>query len=180
MPLPSLALVVATGAFVLTLLWRVRPSFGPVRRSGRASLRDAQAHTEAASDEPARAKALCDAADIVVAASPLAGSVRAQGLYMRALRADPGSGEVIARAVAGLAKRPRALESLLWRHLGSGPWSGPQRDAMVAALDALRVLYEGPLRNAVRARALANARESLAQGSATALQPGGQKTVGSA
>jgi hypothetical protein len=161
MPLASIALVVATGAFVLTLLWRVRPAFGPVRRAGRVALREAQARIEAAPDDAARARALCDAADIVVAASPLAGSVRAHGLYMRALRTDPTSGEVIARTVLGLARRPRTLESLLWRHLGSSGWNGPSRGAMLAALDALRVLYEGPLRNAVRARAIANAREAL-------------------
>ncbi len=172
MQLPSIALVIATGAFVLTLLWRVRPAFGPVRRAGKAALREAQTRIEGAADEAARARALCDAADIVVGDAPLAGSVRAQGLYMRALRADPASGEIVARTVAGLHRRPRALESLLWRHLGSGPWDGPCRSAMVAALEALRVLYEGPLRNAVRARAIANARN--------ALQPGGQKTVGSA
>jgi hypothetical protein len=174
MPLPSIALVVATGAFALTVLWRVRPAFGPVRRAGRAALREAQARIEHAGDESARAKALCDAADIVLADAPLAGSVRAQGLYMRALRADPASGEIVARIVAGLSRRPRALESLLWRHLGSSSWDGPCRGAMIAALDALRVLYEGPLRNAVRARAMAHARSTL-----QALQPGGQKTVGS-
>ncbi len=170
MPISSIALVVATGAFVLTLLWRVRPAFGPVRRASRAALREAQARIEGAGDETSRAMALCDAADIVVGGAPIAGSVRAQGLYMRALRAAPASGEVVARTVAGLAKKPRALESLLWRHLGSSAWTGPCRGAMVAALDALRVLYEGPLKNAVRARAVANARD--------ALQPGGQNTVG--
>jgi hypothetical protein len=180
MQLPSIALVIATGAFVLTLLWRVRPAFGPVRRSGKAAFRDAQARIEGAPNEPARAKALCDAADIVSSGAPLAGSVRAQGLYLRALRADPASGEVVARTVAGLSRRPRALEAILWRHLGSSPWNGPCRGAMVAALDALRVLYEGPLKNAVRARALVHARNALAQVAAASSQPGGQNTVGSA
>jgi hypothetical protein len=161
MQLPSIALDVATGAFVLMILWRVRPSFGPVRRAGRQALREAQARIEKATDEAARARALCDAADIVVADAPLAGSARAQGLYLRALRADPASAEVIARAVLGLARRPRALEGLLWRHLGAADWRGPCKPAMVAALDALKGLYEGPLRNAVRARAIGNAREAL-------------------
>jgi hypothetical protein len=156
----------------LMLLWRVRPAFGPGRRSGRAAFREAQARIEGAVDEAARAKALCDAADVFVAAAPLAGSLRAQGLYVRALRTDPASREVVARTVAGLSRRPRTLESILWRHLGSGAWDGPSKAAMVVALDALRALYEGPLRNAVRARAIGHARE--------ALQPGGQNTVGSA
>ncbi|MGH7440604.1 MAG: hypothetical protein ACRENE_33350 [Polyangiaceae bacterium] len=161
MQLPSIALDIATGAFVLTILWRVRPAFGPVRRSGRLALREARARIEQATDEPSRARALCDAADIVVGDAPLAGSARAQGLYLRALRADPGSAEVVARAVVGLARRPRTLEALLWRHLGSADWRGPCKPAMAAALDALRGLYEGPLRNAVRARAIGNAREAL-------------------
>ena len=80
---------------------------------------------------------------------------------MRALRADPASAEIVARTVTGLGRRPRALEGLLWRHLGAADWKGPCRPAMVAALDALRVLYEGPLRNAVRARAIANAKDVL-------------------
>jgi hypothetical protein len=178
MQVSSIALVAATGAFVLTLLWRVRPAFGPRRRADRNALREAQARIENASSERARAKALCDAADLVVGAAPLAGSVRAQGLYMRALRADPASTEVIARTAAGLSRRPRALESILWRHLGSADWNGPCRPAMVAALDALCVLYEGPLRHAVRARALTHARDALAPGGKPAGQPGGQKTVG--
>ena len=182
MPVPSTLLVVAIAAFVVMLLWRVRPSFGPGRRGGRAALKEVQARIEAAPDEPSRALALCDAGDLV--ARRIAGSASAQGLFMRAMRADPSSVDVIARTVAGLSKRPRALESVLWRHLGSGSWSGPSRGAMVASLDALRALYEGPLRNAVRARALANARDaaSTAGSSGTparAAQPGGQKTVGS-
>jgi hypothetical protein len=161
MQLPSIALDIATGAFVLMILWRVRPALGPVRRSGRVALREAQARIQGATDEPARARALCDAADIVVADAPLAGSGRAQGLYLRALRADPASAEIVARAIAGLARRPRALEALLWRHLGAADWKGPCRPAMVAALEGLRGLYEGPLRNAVRARAIANATDAL-------------------
>lgn len=178
----SIALVVATGAFVVMLLWRVRPAFGGGRRGGRAAFKEAQGRIEAAPDEPSRARALCDAAEVVGAAR-IAGSSRAKGLYMRALRADPASVEVISRTVAGLSRRPRALEAVLWRHLGSGPWSGAGAGATVATLDALRALYEGPLKNAVRARALAYASEavSLAAGrtAAPAAQPGGQKTVGS-
>ena len=57
--------------------------------------------------------------------------------------------------------RPRALESLLWRHLAQAPWTTDSRDATRAVLDALRVLHEGPLKNAIRARALGNARDAL-------------------
>jgi hypothetical protein len=40
------------------------------------------------------------------------------------------------------------------------PWT-ESREATQAALDALRALYEGPLRNPTRARAMANARDAL-------------------
>jgi hypothetical protein len=171
----SLALAVATGAFAVMLLWRVRPSFGPNRRKRRAAMKEAQARIEAAADDPSRATALCDAADLV--AARVAWSASAQALYMRAMRADPSSVDIVARAVAGLAHRPRALESVLWRHLAAGAWKGPTRGAMLASLDALRSLYEGPLKNAVRARALANLRDAFEKESAA---QAGQNTVGSA
>jgi hypothetical protein len=150
----SLPLILATGAFLLLLLWQVRPLI-PGRRRGasREALRQARARVEAASTDRERALALCDAADLLKTAS-------AKGLYQRALRADPGSVEVIRRAADALARRPKALESLLWRHLAASPWS-TSPDASTAVLDALRALYEGPLRQTTRAKALANARDVL-------------------
>jgi hypothetical protein len=157
----SIPLILATAAFLGLLVWRVRPalSFLPRRRASWAALRDARARIESAPDDPARALALCDAADLM--AKRVTGGANAAGLYQRAMRTDPNSAEVVARAAAGLAGRPRALESLLWRHLGLAAWTSKSRQAARASLDALRVLYEGPLRNAVRARALANARDAL-------------------
>lgn len=180
----SLALALATGAFVVMLIWRVRPSLGASRGSGRAALKEAQARIESAPDEPSRALALCDAGGLM--AGRVAGSASAQGLYMRAMRADPASVEVVARTVAGLAKKPRILESVLWRHLSAGPWTPASQSAMIASLDALRSLYEGRLKNAVRARALANVRDALAARThgkqapkdGETAQPGGQNTVG--
>jgi hypothetical protein len=95
----------------------------------------------------------------------------AMAAHLRAVRDEPASVQVVERAVAALSKRPRALEVVLWRHLAAAPWES-RREAVLASLDALRSLYEGRRRNQVRARAIANARETL--------QPGGQKTVGSA
>jgi hypothetical protein len=114
---------------------------------------------ESTADPPARARALCDAADVM--ARGVGGASSATGLYLRALRTDPKSAEIVGRATLGLAARPRALESLLWRHLGQAPWTGDSRAATRLALDSLRILYEGPLKNAVRARALANARDAI-------------------
>jgi hypothetical protein len=159
----STPLVVAAAAFLFVLLWRVRPAlpwaWGPRREETRKALREAQLRIESTTDPSARARALCDAADVM--ARGVRGATSATGLYLRALRTDPKSAEIVARAAAGLAARPRALESLLWRHLGQAPWTSDSREATRLALDTLRVLYEGPLKNSVRARALANARDAL-------------------
>jgi hypothetical protein len=154
----SVPLAVATAAFLAVLVWRVRPVVGWGRTPGASAqeVREANARIEAAATEQDRAVALCDAAALL-------GPRTARGLYMRALRADPASVAVVEKAAAGLGRRPRALEALLWRHLGSAPWA-QSRDATRAALDVLRTLYEGPLRNPVRARVMANARDALATG----------------
>lgn len=132
---PSLSLLVAAAAFLVALLWQVRPAF--LRRGGGEGTRGRSA----------------------------------VAVHSRALRDAPGSVQAVEQAIAALSRRPRALELVLWRHLAAAPW-GDRREAVAASLDALRSLYEGRLSNQVRARAVAHARESL--------QPGGQKTVGSA
>jgi len=151
----STPLIAATAAFLALLLWRIRPrlGWGPGRRSGGEALRETQARIEAAKTDAEKAVALCDAADLRAVGD-------ARGMYLRAMRADPASVAVVGRVVAGLSHRPRALESLLWRYLATTPWT-ESKDTARAALDALRVLYEGPLRNAVRAKALAHARDAL-------------------
>ncbi|MGH7270409.1 MAG: hypothetical protein ACREJ3_08255 [Polyangiaceae bacterium] len=156
----STPLVAAAAAFLAVLLWRVRPHLpGGRSRASFDALREARARIEATHEPRARALALCDAADLTVRGP--GGTASAAGLYQRAMRTDPTSAEIVVRTVSGLAKRPRRLESLLWRHLAAGPWTGEAADASRAALDALRVLHEGPLKNAVRARALAHARDAL-------------------
>jgi hypothetical protein len=166
----STPLVVATAAFFALVVWRVRPAMpltfnvGRKAAMARETFRTARARIEAAKSEQERAIALCDAADIVT--QSVAGRASATGLYLRALRSDPLSVEVVTRARNGLASRPRALESLMWRHLAASPWTGPSAGAASAALDALQALYEGPLRSAVRARALANAKDAVMSGSA--------------
>src|SRR5580658_409210 len=103
----STPLVLATCAFLAVLLWRVRPAWpwGRKRQASREALREARARIEAARDPAARAQALCDAADITSRGGRAFGS--AAGLYQRALRTDPSSADVVTRAVAGLATRPR-------------------------------------------------------------------------
>jgi hypothetical protein len=157
----STPLVAAAAAFLVVVLWRVRPAlpFGQRRRASREALREARGRIEASLTPQARALALCDAADLM--GRGVGGASSATGLYLRAMRTDPQSAAVVSRAVTGLAARPRALESLLWRHLAQAPWTSDSREATRAVLDALRVLHEGPLKNAIRARALGNARDAL-------------------
>jgi hypothetical protein len=151
----SIPLMVATAAFFLVLLWRVRPLVGWGRQSGasRQALRDAHARIEAAANDTDKAKALCEAAELLAPSS-------ARGFYLRAVRADPASSSVIDRVVAGLGRKPRVLESVLWRHLASSGWA-ETREATQTSLSALISLYEGPLRDPTRAKALSNARHSL-------------------
>jgi hypothetical protein len=159
----SLPLSLSTVAFLALLVWRVRPAvgWGKRRRVSHVEMREARSRIAGAPDPSARAFALCDAADIM--AKSIGGAPSARGLYLRAIRSDPRSSEIVRRAAAGLSSRPRTLESLLWRHLAIAPWAGEGRSAARASLDVLRALYEGPLRNPTRARALANARDALAE-----------------
>jgi hypothetical protein len=78
------------------------------------------------------------------------------------MRANPSSSEIVERAAKGLARRPHALESLLWRRLGAEPWTGNARPAALAALRHLVGLYAGPLHHGTRARALEFALAALA------------------
>ncbi|HEY4014703.1 MAG TPA: hypothetical protein VGM06_15275 [Polyangiaceae bacterium] len=156
----SVPLVVATTAFLAVLLWRVRPlaPWTAERRDAREALREARVRVESAADDAERARALCDAADLL--AAHVHTRTAAIGYYLRAMRSDPSSLEIIARTTTGLARRPRALESLLWRHLSLTP-KGPGRDATRAALEGLRNLYEGRLRSGVRAKAIQNVRDAI-------------------
>ncbi len=151
----TLPLAVAAGVFFAMVVWRVRPAVAFGRRPGvsKAAVQGHLARAEAATDERERALALCDAADLMTAGG-------ARGLYLRALRTDPQSALVVERTVRGLQRRPRTLESVLWRHLSAGPWT-EGRQAAAASLDALRVLYEGPLRRSVRAKFFAHARDAV-------------------
>lgn len=151
----STPLLVAVLLFLGVLLWRVRPvlGFGHKPGANRKAVKELLERAEAAKDDHDKALALCDAADLLAARG-------ARGLYLRAMRVDPKSVEIVQRAVTGLARRPRALESVLWRHLAAMPWTG-SREATAATLDALRALYEGPLRSPVRARMFGHARDAM-------------------
>jgi hypothetical protein len=160
----SIPLALAAAAFLAFVLWRIRPVLSGAAngRANREALRAAQSLAETATTGRERALALCDAAEAMSKTVSAPGHV--SGLYLRALRADPTSVDTVRRTVAGLARRPRTLESLLWRHLGASPWTPESVPAVRASLDALASLYEGKLRNAARARALVHARDALQKG----------------
>ncbi len=155
----QIPLVVMAAVFGAFLVFKFRPSFSRPSRPGGATLREAKARIDTATTDDARAAALCDAADMC--ALSLGRGTAAIGYYLRAMRIQPSDATIIERAAVGFARRPRALEALLWRRLGAEPWTGTTRTAAVAALRHLGRLYSGPLRNAVRARAFEHAREAL-------------------
>jgi hypothetical protein len=147
------------GAF---MVWRLRPAFGEGRAAApaRGALRDAKKRIESASSAEERALALCDAGDACAASLRVNTAV---AYYLRAMRTDPGSSALVERATKGLARRPHALESLLWRRLGAEPWASSSKSAAATALRSLASLYEGPLRNRARARALDHALAALGE-----------------
>jgi len=157
----QIVLAVAAALFGAFIIWQVRPSLGPKRvgKARRQALAAARAKIAAAKTPGERAEALCDAGDS--SAFAIGSPTSAVGYYLRAMRTDPASAEPITRAARGLARRPRTLESLLWRRLGVAPWEGSTRPAALAALVQLGHLYTGPLRNRSKARAIAHALAAL-------------------
>jgi len=161
-------LVITAALFGGFVIFKFRPVISTARGSkgARARLRDAKERVSKASSQAERALALADAAD---AATPARSA--AIGYYLRAMRLDPTSVVLVNRAAAALARRPRALESLLWRRLGAAPWTGPTRDAALASVRHLARLYAGPIRSAVRARALEHAALAIGAPNPAATSP---------
>jgi hypothetical protein len=159
----QLALAVAAALFGALVVWQNRPSLGPrkIGKARRQALADARARLAAATTPTERAAALCDAGD--ASAFAVGGVTSALGYYLRAMRTDPTSTEPIQRAARGLARRPRALEKVLWRRLGGASWEGPNRPAAIAALTELARVYGGPFRNRSRAHAISHALVALGQ-----------------
>jgi hypothetical protein len=161
-------LVVAAVVFLAFTLWRARPlTRGPApreNRDARAALDDAERRIANATDERARALALCDAGD--ACARAVGRAKAAAAYYQRALRTDPSSTAIVERVVLALRSRPRQLEALLWRRLASEAWTGPNRAATALVLASLARAYEGPLHNGLRARAFTRATTALSEPSA--------------
>jgi hypothetical protein len=150
----QIPLIVSALVFVAFLMWQMRPAFGDGKKPGERAraLREAMDRIAQAKDDEERAKALCDAGDACAAMVGRAGS--AAQYYYRAMRAAPANVEIVRRAAKRLEKKPHALESLLWRRLGADPWDASSREASLAALTELAMVYRRSLRLRIRGKAL--------------------------
>lgn len=142
-------LIAAATVFGLYVIYRFRPMFTG-SRAALGSLAEARKKIDAAKTDEERALALAEAGD--ACASTVGRTTGAVGYYTRAMRASPASVDMVERAAKGLARRPRALEQLLWRRLASEAWDGEKKAAALAALAHLHRLYERSPRNKTRAR----------------------------
>lgn len=154
----QIPLLVSAVVFAAFLIFKMRPAVTPGARASAAALDDAKKRIEAAKDDAARAMALADAGD---ACAKLGRTNGAIGYYLRALRADPRSTQIVERASDRLARRPNALELLMWRHLAAHPWTGEHRETALASLRALARLYGRRRRHHVRAEAIEHALAAL-------------------
>jgi hypothetical protein len=152
-------LIAAATVFGLYVIYRFRPVLAG--RGSRASLADARKKIESAKTDAERAEALAAAGD--ACARSVGRTTGAIGYYLRAMRANPASAELVERAATGLARRPHALEQLLWRRLGSEPWTGDRRAPAVAAVRHLVTLYEGSVKNRTRGRAFEHVLDALGE-----------------
>jgi hypothetical protein len=150
------SLIVAAAVFLAFILFRFRPATGGEGTGqARADLKEARQRLEAAKSDDERIEALCAAG--AASAKLVSGGGRAVQYYLRALKLRPSSPELIDRVAVGLARRPRGLETIMWRRLGGDQSWRPEDAAVVASiLRHLGALYGGPLKNSVRARAFAN------------------------
>lgn len=148
----EIPLLVSAIVFAAFLVFKFRPVVGHEGRTNAVALVEAKKRLEAAKDDPARAVALADAAE---ASANLGRVDGATGYFLRAFRADPASVEIVERAAKALAKRPGALEKLMWRHLALGPGEGgTRREATHATLKVMVQIYGRRPRTRVRQQAL--------------------------
>lgn len=145
-------LVVAV-AFVLILVWRMRPALS--EEEAEPAVRG----LEAAKDDAARITILIEAGEGYARA--LGGGRKAAACFSRALRLAPSSLEVATRATAALARSPRDLEALAWRRLGAEPLSPEHRAVAYHLLGELARIYEKKARTRPKARALEHVLEAL-------------------
>ncbi len=67
------------------------------------------------------------------------------------MNADPLWPEAVSRLVLAFRRRrPRLLEKILWRRLGSLPWDDAHRPVLLVIAETLRELYDKERRDRVR------------------------------
>lgn len=156
----QIPLLVSACAFAAFMVFRFRPVMSGEGRASAVALKEAKQRLVAAKDDASKATALCEAAD---ACARLGRTSAAVSFYLRALRADPGSKDIAHRAAEGLARRPAALEKVMWKQLAASRIgeSEDAREAAVIALRALATSYATRRRFHARARALENVLEAL-------------------
>jgi predicted O-linked N-acetylglucosamine transferase (SPINDLY family) len=146
-------LIAAATVFGLYIIYRFRPIFSG-GRTGLAALAEARKRIDAAKTDEERALALAAAGD--ACAATVGRTTGAVGYYTRAMRANPASVEIVERAAAGLSRRPRALEQLMWRRLATESWEGDNKPAALAALTQLQRVLDRSPRSRTRARVFEN------------------------
>lgn len=151
-----IALIVAAGFFVAYLALQVRPLLSPKRRAILAEVKTARRQAAEATTDEQRALSLVAAGEAAVRAQRY---TSAAGLFLRALRVDPSSAQVVERVSMSLRSRPRLLRSLLERRLAALTAADARGDAYVAMLRALAAVY----RASGRLKGLAPVLDRLAQ-----------------
>lgn len=166
MDLSQIAILAAVGFFFAFLFFQFRPSARRARREVGLAIRDARARAYKAKSPEERSAALSDAAEAAVKAKRW---VAAAGYFLRAMRGNPASAEIVARAGAGLARRPALSERTFWRRLAALPDDDAHRSAYLETVRQLASLYESALPDAGRARVLRRleALETARDGAAT-------------
>lgn len=158
----QIAMVVAAVVFGLFVFYRFRPLLGG-RAGGPVAveLKEARARLSKASTDAEKTEALAAAGDACAKTVGLGSA--ASSYYLRAMRLSPTSDALVERAAAGLSRRPRTLETLMWRRLGAEPWTGESANATKAALKQLIAIYTQKRRSALRARMAERALEAMEQ-----------------
>jgi hypothetical protein len=145
------ALAAVAALFLGFLLVKLRP----VSRSRvlSAEVTAARMRARTAATPRLRASALCEAGEI--SAKQGQRGAAAAGYFMRAMKADPASVEIVERtANALLRQRPGLLEKLLWRRLAAVPWDEAHLPAARSMALGLGRVYGRSLRNKARAEVL--------------------------
>lgn len=142
MSLSQIAVIVVVALFAAYIVVQVRPGLGRDGGLGR-EIESARKRARSAESPASRADALAQAGALAAKARRW-GSAGAY--FLRALRADPASAELVRRVQTELGGRPRLAEKLFLRRLAALSREEGMLEAEQAIVDALVELYEGPLR----------------------------------